>query len=138
MLARPLAMLMDYAPAAQLPLNVVQTESDFIILPGANLQDAGGAQIDPSKIHQPSHGRTLQRLDQAQCGVDLRGLRWPAQAEIEQRNSQQQRKIVSLYVDGWSIQEIADELGLSAARASDEKYKAIHKLRASFADVENS
>lgn len=43
--------------------------------------------------------------------------------------SQQQRRIVALYAQGWTIQEIADELRLSPARASDEKYKAVQKLR---------
>lgn len=45
--------------------------------------------------------------------------------------SEQQRKIVGLFAEGWSIQEIATELDLSPARASDEKYKAVQKLRRS-------
>lgn len=45
--------------------------------------------------------------------------------------SEQQRRIVGLYAEGWSIQEIADEMRLSPARASDEKYKAVQKLRRS-------
>ena len=43
--------------------------------------------------------------------------------------SEQQRRIVGLYAEGWSINEIADELSITAARASDEKYKAVQKLR---------
>lgn len=43
--------------------------------------------------------------------------------------SDRQRTILSMCKDGWSVSEIADELGISPARASDEKYKAIRKLR---------
>ena len=32
-------------------------------------------------------------------------------------------------LDGWSVQEIAAELGSPPERVSDEKYKAIRKLR---------
>jgi DNA-directed RNA polymerase specialized sigma24 family protein len=37
-----------------------------------------------------------------------------------------------LSFDGWSVQEIADEMQLPPERVSDEKYKAIRKLRATF------
>ncbi|MBC8877271.1 MAG: sigma-70 family RNA polymerase sigma factor [Planctomycetes bacterium] len=40
-----------------------------------------------------------------------------------------QQAIISMCRDGWSIREIADELDITSARASDEKYKAIRKLR---------
>jgi RNA polymerase sigma factor (sigma-70 family) len=40
-----------------------------------------------------------------------------------------QQRILHLCVEGWSAHDIADQLGLSAARVSDEKYKAICKLR---------
>lgn len=43
--------------------------------------------------------------------------------------SQRQQKIIGLTRDGWSIPEIADELKTSVERISDEKYKAIRKLR---------
>lgn len=49
--------------------------------------------------------------------------------------SEQQRKIVGLYAEGWSINEIATELSLSPARASDEKYKAVQKLRRTLGQV---
>lgn len=40
-----------------------------------------------------------------------------------------QRRIMQLSFEGWHVHDIAGELKLSAARVSDEKYKAIHKLR---------
>jgi DNA-directed RNA polymerase specialized sigma24 family protein len=36
---------------------------------------------------------------------------------------------LQLTVEGWSVQEIAGELQVGAERVSDEKYKAIRKLR---------
>ncbi|MCE9531328.1 MAG: sigma-70 family RNA polymerase sigma factor [Planctomycetes bacterium] len=42
---------------------------------------------------------------------------------------ERQQKIVQLSCAGWSIPEIAKELRTTVARVSDEKYKAIRKLR---------
>jgi RNA polymerase sigma factor (sigma-70 family) len=54
--------------------------------------------------------------------------------EVLERASQEvlsdrQRRIVQLSTAGWSVPEIADELHTSVERVSDEKYKAIRKLR---------
>jgi RNA polymerase sigma factor (sigma-70 family) len=46
--------------------------------------------------------------------------------------SPRQQRILQLSFDGWSVQEISDEMQLPAERVSDEKYKAIRKLRATF------
>jgi RNA polymerase sigma factor (sigma-70 family) len=46
--------------------------------------------------------------------------------------SPRQQRILHMSFDGWSVQEIAEELQLSAERVSDEKYKAIRKLRTTF------
>ena len=43
--------------------------------------------------------------------------------------SPRQQRILQLSFDGWSVQEIAEEIALPAERISDEKYKAIRKLR---------
>jgi RNA polymerase sigma factor (sigma-70 family) len=47
----------------------------------------------------------------------------------EELLSPRQRRILQLTVEGWSVQEIAGELQVGAERVSDEKYKAIRKLR---------
>jgi RNA polymerase sigma factor (sigma-70 family) len=44
--------------------------------------------------------------------------------------SPRQQRILQLSFEGWSVQEIGEELSLGAERVSDEKYKAIRKLRA--------
>ncbi len=46
--------------------------------------------------------------------------------------SQRQQQVVKLSLDGWSVHDIAAELRLPPERVSDEKYKAIQKLRAHF------
>jgi RNA polymerase sigma factor (sigma-70 family) len=43
--------------------------------------------------------------------------------------SQRQQQILRLTCDGYSVPEIADELSTTVERVSDEKYKAIRKLR---------
>jgi RNA polymerase sigma factor (sigma-70 family) len=43
--------------------------------------------------------------------------------------SPRQRRIVELTAGGWGVPEIAQELGTTTERVSDEKYKAIRKLR---------
>lgn len=43
--------------------------------------------------------------------------------------SERQRRIVELSANGWAVPDIAAELGTTTERVSDEKYKAIRKLR---------
>ena len=43
--------------------------------------------------------------------------------------SARQQQILQMSFEGWSVQEMAEELSLPAERVSDEKYKAIRKLR---------
>jgi RNA polymerase sigma factor (sigma-70 family) len=43
--------------------------------------------------------------------------------------SPRQRKIVEMSADGWAVPDIAAELKTTPERVSDEKYKAIRKLR---------
>jgi RNA polymerase sigma factor (sigma-70 family) len=46
-----------------------------------------------------------------------------------------QQHILQLSLEGWSVQEISSELALSADRVSDEKYKAVRKLRRHFEET---
>jgi len=47
-----------------------------------------------------------------------------------------QQRILQLSFEGWSVQQIGTELSLPVERVSDEKYKAIRKLRQHLADRE--
>jgi RNA polymerase sigma factor (sigma-70 family) len=46
--------------------------------------------------------------------------------------SPRQKRIVELAAGGWAVPDIASELGTTVERVSDEKYKAIRKLRNHF------
>ena len=63
---------------------------------------------------------------------ELRETRSMLHEAAEQTLSQRQQRIMRWSCEGWSVAQMAEELGLSAARISDEKYKAIHKLRTHF------
>jgi RNA polymerase sigma factor (sigma-70 family) len=52
--------------------------------------------------------------------------------------SPRQQRILQLSFDGWSVQDIAEATKLPAERVSDEKYKAIRKLRASLGVAESA
>ena len=56
-----------------------------------------------------------------------------AAAEVLTRR---QQRIMQMSFEGWSVQEIAGELNLPPERVSDEKYKAIRKLRVHLCDAE--
>ena len=43
--------------------------------------------------------------------------------------SPRQRRIVEMSAAGWAVPDIASELNTTPERVSDEKYKAIRKLR---------
>ncbi len=51
------------------------------------------------------------------------------QQAIRQGLTRRQQQILEWTCEGWTVAEIAEELGVSPARVSDEKYKAINKLR---------
>jgi RNA polymerase sigma factor (sigma-70 family) len=52
--------------------------------------------------------------------------------------SPRQQRIVQMSFEGWSVHEIAAELRLPAERVSDEKYKAIRKLRSQLGGEEDN
>ena len=59
----------------------------------------------------------------------------PADAVLSDR----QQQILRMVCEGHTVADIASELALSPERVSDEKYKAIRKLRAYFgADLETA
>lgn len=47
-----------------------------------------------------------------------------------------QQRILQLSMEGWSVPQIGEELGLGVERVSDEKYKAVRKLREHLASRE--
>jgi RNA polymerase sigma factor (sigma-70 family) len=52
--------------------------------------------------------------------------------------SPRQQRILQMSFEGWAVQEVAEELRLPPERVSDEKYKAIRKLREHLCGGENT
>jgi RNA polymerase sigma factor (sigma-70 family) len=72
-----------------------------------------GVVADPREAHE-------RRLS------DERDAVWQAAAEVL---TPRQQRILKMSFEGWSVQDIAGELQFPAERVSDEKYKAIRRLR---------
>ena len=51
---------------------------------------------------------------------------WKAAGEVL---TARQQRILQMSYEGWSVQEISEELAIGPERVSDEKYKAIRRLR---------
>ena len=75
--------------------------------------------------HEAPDHRAPQDQERADSRANLRHA-------AEQALSGRQQRIVERTCEGWSVAEIAADMGVAAARISDEKYKAIHKLRSYF------
>ena len=58
-----------------------------------------------------------------------------SEAAVELLTARQQR-IIQMSFEGWSVHDIASELKLAPERVSDEKYKAIRKLRSHLAEAD--
>lgn len=66
------------------------------------------------------------------AGEYLREQREAVDRAAEEVLSPRQQRIVEMTADGWAVPEIAAELCTTTERISDEKYKAIRKLRTHF------
>jgi len=73
-------------------------------------------------------------LDARRRADDLDAVRQAADELLSER----QRRVLRLSFEGWSVHEIAAELRLPPERVSDEKYKAIRKLRARLVEAEDA
>lgn len=49
--------------------------------------------------------------------------------------SSRQQQILRMTMEGWSVQQMADSLAINPERVSDEKYKAVQKLRRHLSDI---
>jgi RNA polymerase sigma factor (sigma-70 family) len=65
---------------------------------------------------------------------DLNEQRAAVRAAASELLSSRQQRIMQLSLEGWSVQDIGKKLDLPAERISDEKYKAIRKLRTHLAE----
>jgi len=78
-------------------------------------------------IHDIHDLKKIARRD----GIRIAVIAVPAPAAQNVLSSRQQR-ILQMSFEGHTVQEVADQLAMSPERVSDEKYKAIRKLRTHF------
>jgi RNA polymerase sigma factor (sigma-70 family) len=81
--------------------------------------------------------RARKHLDSVEMLPDRRG---PEEQRLQEKHvmirdaaqdvlTPRQHQIVQMTLDGWTVHDMARELHLPAARISDEKYKAVRKLK---------
>jgi RNA polymerase sigma factor (sigma-70 family) len=77
------------------------------------------------------HGELTMEVSDRRQGLEanLRDRRDSLKLAAAEVLSDRQQKIVAMSAEGYPVPEIADELGTTPERISDEKYKAIRKLR---------
>ncbi len=83
-------------------------------------------------VPEPAEGVADRRDLHRQAVADEREAVARAAAEVL---SERQQRIVELSFEGWSVNEIAAQLRTPPERISDEKYKAIRKLRGRLVDA---
>lgn len=69
--------------------------------------------------------RAVEDTDRAEQYEELR-------RAADELLSERQRQILQRSIEGYSVQETAEQLGIGPERVSDEKYKAIRKLQVHF------
>jgi RNA polymerase sigma factor (sigma-70 family) len=79
------------------------------------------------KLAHSLDGVADERTDHAESRRSEREMVREAAAELL---SGRQQRILQMSFEGWSVHDTASELSLPVERVSDEKYKAIRKLRA--------
>src|SRR5580698_1785321 len=84
--------------------------------------------VQRTKKYQPLDGYTTPASDldeRERNRLELGEILEAARAAVL---SDRQDRIIELWMRGWSVPEIGDEMNLPVTRVSDEKYKALRKL----------
>jgi RNA polymerase sigma factor (sigma-70 family) len=120
--------LLTKARAGQLDLNQVLADDSAERRELVRAIDMVRKRVQRAKRYQPLDGYTSpatnldqRQRDQLELGEILESAR---HAVLTTR----QDRIIELWMRGWSVPEIGDELGMTGTRVSDEKYKALRKL----------
>jgi RNA polymerase sigma factor (sigma-70 family) len=88
--------------------------------------------IDAVKKRSQRQRPAARLLDDPSADVTSQDERDALQEAAGRVLTPRQRRILNMTCDGWSVADIAQELDTAAQRISDEKYKAIAKLRLHF------
>jgi DNA-directed RNA polymerase specialized sigma24 family protein len=84
--------------------------------------------VQRTKRYQPLDGFTTPVSDLDQRERNRLELGEILEAARQAVLSQRQDRIIELWMRGWSVPEIGEEMDLPVTRVSDEKYKALRKL----------
>lgn len=120
--------LLAKARAGELDLNLVLADDTQERRELVRAIDMVRKRVQRSKKYQPleaASGASSTADDRDRERLELGEILEAARREVL---SPRQDRIVELWTRGWPVPEIADHLGLSPARVSDEKYKALRKL----------
>ncbi|MFO0958727.1 MAG: sigma-70 family RNA polymerase sigma factor [Isosphaeraceae bacterium] len=126
--------LLGKARAGELDLNKVLADDTAERRELVRAIDMVRKRVQRAKRHQAIDDQLMPAPDldlQARQRQELGEILEAARAAVL---SDRQDEIVELWTRGWTVPEIASKLGLSHARVSDEKYKALRKLERHLAD----
>src|SRR5262249_30719225 len=95
--------------------------------------------IDAAKKRSQRARKLGHNLDAVADGREQRTRALADQREVVRQAAEslltsRQQQILQMSFEGWTVAEIAKDLHLSAERVSDEKYKAVQRLRQHLAE----
>ncbi len=126
--------LLTKARSGLLDLNMVLAEDSPERRELVRAIDTVRKRVQRSKKYQPFDERLAPGDDREQKARYRQELGEILEAARRAVLTPRQDRIVELWTRGWNVPEIGGELGLSVARVSDEKYKALRKLERHLAD----
>jgi len=120
--------LLTKARAGQLDLTQVLAEDTSERRELVRAIDMVRKRVQRAKRHQPLDGFTTPATNLDQRQRDRLELGEILEAARHAVLTARQDRIIELWMRGWSVPEIGEELGMAGTRVSDEKYKALRKL----------
>lgn len=120
--------LLEKARAGRLDLNLVLADDSTERRELVRAIDMVRKRVQRSKRHVSLEENSTPSPDFDQRDRDRRELGEVLEAARQTVLSPRQDRIVELWTRGWTVPEIAENLGMTVARVSDEKYKALRKL----------
>jgi hypothetical protein len=120
--------LLTKARAGQLDLTQVLADDTSERRELVRAIDMVRKRVQRAKRYQPLDGYTTPATNLDQRQRDRLELGEILEAARRAVLTSRQDRIIELWMRGWSVPEIGDELGMAGTRVSDEKYKALRKL----------
>jgi RNA polymerase sigma factor (sigma-70 family) len=126
--------LLGKARAGELDLNLVLAEDTAERRELVRAIDMVRKRVQRARRHQSFDEQLAHGSDQDTRDRERQELGEILEAARRAVLSPRQDRIVELWTRGWAVPDISHAMGLSPARVSDEKYKALRKLERHLAD----